>query len=99
MFARPADVRTPEEFAAFAAEDHEKLAMSFRTLPWGEKTLLVLEHRTQATDALAHQRFARYWLVVRPGGAFVSRQLLRAVARRAEHAGAAASRPARAVPA
>jgi hypothetical protein len=92
----PADVRTPAEFAAFAVPNHERLAMSLRTLPWGDRSLLVFEHRTQATDALAHRRFARYWLVIRPGGAFVSRQLLRAVARRAERA-AAAGRPAPAV--
>jgi hypothetical protein len=30
------------------------------------------------------RRFARYWLAIRPGGAFVTRQLLRAAAHRAE---------------
>ena len=58
--------------------------MSFRTLPAPGGTLVCLEHRTRATDAKAARRFARYWLAIRPGGAFVSRQLLRAIARRAE---------------
>ncbi len=81
---QPADVRTPDDFTAFDAPNHEKLVMSLRALPGAGETLLCLEHRTRATDAKAAQRFALYWLAIRPGGAFVSRQLLRAVARRAE---------------
>jgi protein-S-isoprenylcysteine O-methyltransferase Ste14 len=80
----PADVRTPEEFLAFDAPNHEKLVMSVRALAGPGETLLCLEHRTRATDARAARRFALYWLAIRPGGAFVSRQLLLAVARRAE---------------
>lgn len=77
-------LRTPGEFAAFAAPDHERLAMSVRAIPVEGGTVLVLEHRTQATDSAAEHRFRRYWRVIRPGGAFATRQLLQAVARRAE---------------
>jgi hypothetical protein len=80
----PAEVRTPAEFAAFDTPNHEKLAMSLRTIADGGGTLVVLEHRTQPTDADAKRRFGWYWLAIRPGGAFVTRQLLHAVARRAE---------------
>jgi hypothetical protein len=45
---------------------------------------LVLEHRTRATDAAAERRFARYWYAIRPAGAFVTRQMLRAAAWLAE---------------
>jgi hypothetical protein len=60
--------------------------MSIRAIPGEHGSLPALEHRTQPTDAAARRRFARYWLAIRPGGAFVTRQLLKAVARRAEHA-------------
>ena len=75
---------TTADFAAFAQPDHERLAMSIRAIPGDHGTWLALEHRTQPTDAAARRRFARYWRAIRPGGAFVTRQLLKAVARRAE---------------
>ena len=80
---------TTADFAAFAQPNHERLAMSIRAIPGDHGTLLALEHRTQPTDAAARRRFARYWLAIRPGGAFVTRQLLKAVARRAERGAAA----------
>ncbi|HXX31278.1 MAG TPA: hypothetical protein VEJ89_11220 [Myxococcaceae bacterium] len=72
------------DFTSFDAPDHEKLAMSVQAIPVDEGTVLVLEHRTQPTDVEAQKRFRRYWRFIRPAGAFVTRQLLRAVARRAE---------------
>ena len=85
-----AEVPTTADFAAFAQPNHERLAMSIRAIPSDHGTLLALEHRTQPTDAAARLRFARYWRVIRPGGAFVTRQLLKAVARRAERGAGAA---------
>jgi hypothetical protein len=79
-----ADVQTPEQFTAFAEPNHEKLVISIRTVRDAGYTLLVLEHRTLPLDENAMRRFARYWLAIRPGGAFVTRQLLRAAAHRAE---------------
>ena len=88
-----AEVPTTADFAAFAQPNHERLAMSIRAIPGDHGTWLALEHRTQPTDAAARRRFARYWRAIRPGGAFVTRQLLKAVARRAERgAGATESR-------
>jgi hypothetical protein len=89
-----AEVPTTADFAAFAQPNHERLAMSIRAIPGDHGTLLALEHRTQPTDAAARRRFARYWLAIRPGGAFVTRQLLKAVARRAERTAGASATPA-----
>lgn len=83
-----ADLRTPQDFVSFSAPDHDKLVVSIRALRAEEgESLLVLEHRTRATDDVAERRFARYWIAIRPGGAFVTRQLLRAAVRLAERAG------------
>lgn len=78
------DLRSAREFLDFAAADHEKLAMSLRAERAGEHTWLILEHRTRATTAEAARRFALYFRVIRPAGAFVTRHLLRAAARIAE---------------
>jgi len=45
---------------------------------------LVLEHATRALSPAAARPFRRYWIVIRPMGAFVTRQLRKAVARLAE---------------
>jgi hypothetical protein len=70
-----------EAFDAFADPDHEKLFMSIRVAPTGfpDEHWLVLEHATRAMSADAERRFAWYWRVIKPLGAFVSWQLLRAV--------------------
>jgi hypothetical protein len=77
-----------EAFEAFDDPDHEKLFMSVRVRPTGRpgEHWLVLEHATRALSPLAERKFARYWRVIKPMGAFVTRQLLRAVRRRAERA-------------
>ena len=75
----------PAAFRAFAEPGFEKLAMSMRAQPIGaHRTTAVLEHRTLALDGGARRRFSRYWLAIKPGGAFVSWLLLRAARRRAE---------------
>jgi len=77
-------LQTPAQFIEFNTPDHEKLAISLRVVPEGQATCLVLEHRTEPTDTDAWYRFRRYWRAIRPTGAFVSRQFLRAAAQRAE---------------
>jgi hypothetical protein len=81
------DLRTPMEFASFDAPGHEKLAISVRAERAGGHTWLILEHRTRATTLEAERQFARYFRIIRPAGAFVSRQLLRAAVRIAEREG------------
>jgi hypothetical protein len=77
-----------EAFDAFAEPDHEKLFMSVRVAPTGRpgERWLVLEHATRALSPAGERKFARYWRIIRPSGAFVSRELLKAVRRNAEHA-------------
>ncbi len=73
-------------FDTFGDPDHEKLFMSIRVAPAGRpgEQWLVLEHATRALSPAAERKFRRYWVVIRPMGAFVTRQLLKAVARLAE---------------
>ena len=77
-----------EAFKAFDDPGYEKLFMSVRVVPAGRtgEHWMVLEHATQALSPLAERKFARYWRVIKPTGAFVTWLLLRAVRRRAEHA-------------
>jgi hypothetical protein len=75
-----------EQFASFDDPECEKLAISIRAEPSGTpgESLLTLEHRTAPLSDEAAKRFARYWLVIKPTGNFVSKQLLLAIKRRAE---------------
>jgi hypothetical protein len=86
-----------EAFETFEDPGYEKLFMSVRVAPTGRpgEQWLVLEHATRALSPLAERKFARYWRVMKPMGAFVTRQLLRSVRRRAEHPPDGVSRSAR----
>ncbi len=77
---------SPESFRTFDQPGYQKLAMSVRILPGdpGAGLTLALEHRTLALDEQARRLFALYWLGIKPGGAFVTAQLLAAAKRRAE---------------
>jgi hypothetical protein len=84
----PRQFENREAFEAFDDPDHEKLFLSVRVAPTGRpgQNWLILEHATRALSPLAERKFSRYWRVIKPTGAFVTRQLLRAVRRRAERA-------------
>jgi hypothetical protein len=77
-----------EAFEAFADPDHEKLFMSIRVVPTvcPDEHWLVLEHATRAMSSVAKRKFLWYWRVIKPLGAFVSWQLLRAIRRNAQRA-------------
>jgi pimeloyl-ACP methyl ester carboxylesterase len=85
---------TREAFDAFDDPGHQKLFMSVRLAPTGRpgEHWLILEHATRALSSPGERKFARYWRVIKPLGAFVTWQLLRAVRRRAERATAGQSR-------
>jgi hypothetical protein len=61
-----------------------RVGMEFRLTPAVGGTRLTCETRVAATDAGTRRRFARYWLVVRPGSSAIRWELLTAVAMRAE---------------
>ena len=83
-----APVHFPSRAAFHAFDDPgcEKLFMSLRVEPTGTpgQQWLVLDHATQALSEEAERKFRRYWLFIKPGGAFVTRQLLKAIRRLAE---------------
>jgi hypothetical protein len=74
-----------EAFRRFDDPEYEKLFMSIRVEPTEARgeLLLVLEHATVPLSRQAAARFKPYWFVIRPTGAFVSRELLKAIGRRA----------------
>lgn len=81
-------LQTADEFYHFDDPAYQKLVMSIRVREaetvgehWVE-----LEHRTHALSQSARRKFALYWLVIKPGGAFATKLLLNAVKRRAEAA-------------
>jgi hypothetical protein len=85
---RPPRFANREAFEAFDDPSYEKLFMNVRATPTGRpgEHWLILEHATRALSPPAERKFARYWRVIKPIGAFVTWQLLRAVRQRAERA-------------
>jgi hypothetical protein len=83
--ARPR-VSSAAAWERFATPGYVKAAMSFRAEAADGGTLLTTETRVLATDESSHQRFGRYWRVIRPGSSAIRRSWLRAAARRAEAA-------------
>jgi hypothetical protein len=61
-----------------------RIAMDFRVEATDGSTLLTTETRVLATGPAARRRFRLYWLVIRGGSGLIRRELLHAVARRAE---------------
>lgn len=87
----PVMFESPQAFAEFDDPAHEKLFMSLRVAPGVDPrtSWLVLDHATQALSAEAFGKFKTYWRVIKPSGAFVSRELLVAIRDKAEAAAAA----------
>jgi len=69
---------------AFAAPGWVKVGFDFVLEPDGAGTRLTTETRVTATDARTRARFGLYWMVIRLGSGLIRRDMLRAVARRAE---------------
>jgi hypothetical protein len=83
---QPVHLTDAAVFAAFEDPAYQKLAMAIRIDGSDEKAgyTLTLEHRTHALGPDARRGFRRYWIVIKPGGNFVSWLLLRAIKQRAE---------------
>ena len=70
---------------AFSAPGWVKVGFDLVLEPDGGGTRLTTETRVTATDARTRARFGLYWSVIRLGSGLIRRDMLRAVARRAEH--------------
>jgi hypothetical protein len=83
---RPVKFESRADFDGFNEPGFEKLFMSVRLQPaeTSGDWWLILEHGTCALSDDAATEFLRYWRVVKPLGAFATKQLLGAVAARAE---------------
>ena len=86
----PRPFQTVQDYQTFNDPEYQQLVMSLRVEPTGTPRLnrLVLEHRTHPLGEESRRKFRRYWRVIKPSGAFVSRQLLWAIKSRAERTGA-----------
>jgi hypothetical protein len=72
------------EFASFAEPGYVRMALSFELEPRARGTRARTETRVQATDPASARAFARYWRAIRLPSGLIRRDLLRAIARRAE---------------
>ena len=71
---------------AFAEPGWVKTGIDFVIDPDGSGSRLTTETRVTATDARTRARFGLYWLLIRAGSGLIRRDMLRALARRAEAA-------------
>jgi len=86
------DVRSLDELRAASVAELTRpmpdgwvrIATDFRLDATDGSTLLSTETRVLATGPTARRRFRLYWLGIRGGSGLIRRELLRAVARRAE---------------
>lgn len=88
-----------QAFVAFSRPGHAKAAMSLRYEPLADGgTRLRTETRVTCVDAAAYRRFALYWALIGPFSAWIRRDLLRGIRRRALRPcpNGASTRPARA---
>jgi len=69
---------------AFAEPGWVKTGFDLVIEPNGAGTRLTTETRVTATDPRTRARFGLYWLFIRAGSGLIRRDMLRAVARRAE---------------
>ncbi len=73
-------------FAGFSRPGFVKMAMDFRLRRAQGATRLETNTWVEATDAVSRRRFRPYWLLIRLGSGAIRRNLLGAIARRAEGA-------------
>lgn len=78
---------------AFAEPGWVKTGVDFVLRPEAGGTRLTTETRVVATDHRTRVKFGFYWLVIRAGSGLIRRDLLRAVARRAETSGGGPTPP------
>lgn len=72
------------ELVAFSEPGWVKVGLDFVLVTDGDGTRVSTETRVKATDARTRARFGLYWLLIRAGSGLIRRDMLRAVAGRAE---------------
>ncbi|MEA2442462.1 MAG: hypothetical protein QOH76_3886 [Thermoleophilaceae bacterium] len=77
-------LEAPEDFRSYERPGSVRCVWDFVMAPTAGGTRLSTETRIAGTDAAGTRTFRRYWRLVMPGSALIRRDLLRAVARRAE---------------
>jgi hypothetical protein len=76
------------EFADFDEPGWVKCLTDFQVQVHAGRVRLSTETRGYSTDRRARQRFALYWALIRPGSGLIRRDVLAAVARKAEQSAA-----------
>ena len=72
---------TPEQFTNFDHPGFAKIVTSLRVDPYGnDSSILTVETRVAATDAMSRRRFRRYWLLIGPASSLIRRMALRLLA-------------------
>ena len=72
---------TPEQFTNFDEPGFAKIVTSLRVDPYGnDSSILTVETRVAATDAMSRRRFRRYWLLIGPASSLIRRMALRLLA-------------------
>jgi hypothetical protein len=74
----------PASFRAYDRPGSVRCVWDFVAAPTASGTRLSTETRIAGTDAAGTRTFRRYWRIVMPGSALIRRDILRAVALRAE---------------
>lgn len=72
---------TPEQFTNFDEPGFAKIVTGLRVYPYGnDSSILTVETRVAATDAISRRRFRRYWLLIGPASSLIRRMAFRLLA-------------------
>lgn len=82
--ARRTEFPTVDHLNGYAEPGWLVIGMDLRVTAEGERSLISTQTAVRATDPGTRRIFAAYWFLIRAGSGLIRRELLRAIARRAE---------------